>query len=210
MSDHCCEHDHSALAGVDPRFRRALWVALWINLVMCVVEVISSFISGSVSLLADALDFAGDSANYGLSLITLSMGLLWRARGALVKACTMGAFGIFVLIKAALNFRAGIPPDPFIMTVIGTLALAANVIVAMMLYAYRSGNADMRSVWLCSRNDAIGNLAVILAALGVFGTGAAWPDLIVAVIMGGLAIWSAQSVFRQALGEIRNSAVPPE
>jgi Co/Zn/Cd efflux system component len=205
MSDHCCDHDHSAQAGVDPRFRRALWIALWINLVMFIVEVISSFISGSVSLLADALDFAGDSANYGLSLITLSMGLIWRARGALIKACTMGAFGIFVLTRAALSFRAGIAPDPFIMTAVGALALAANVFVAVMLYAFRGGNADMRSVWLCSRNDAIGNLAVIIAALGVFGTGAAWPDLIVAAIMGGLAIWSAQSVLRLALKEIRHA-----
>jgi Co/Zn/Cd efflux system component len=210
MSDHCCDHDHSTMAGTDPRFRKALWIALWINLVMFMAEVISSFIAGSVSLLADALDFAGDSANYGLSLITLSMGMVWRARGALVKACTMGAFGIFVLTRAALNFRAGIPPDPFIMTVVGAVALAANIFVAVILYAFREGNADMRSVWLCSRNDAIGNLAVILAAVGVFGTGAAWPDLIVAIIMGGLAIGSAWSVLRQALGEIRSSAHPPE
>ncbi len=208
MSDHCCDHDHSGLASANPRFRRALWMALWINLAMFMAEVISSFIAGSVSLLADALDFAGDSANYGLSLITLSMSLIWRARGALVKACTMGAFGIFVLSKAALNFRAGIPPDPFIMTAVGAVALAANVFVAVMLYAFREGNADMRSVWLCSRNDAIGNLAVILAALGVLGTGAAWPDLIVAIIMGGLAMGSAWSVFRQALGEIRRSVHP--
>jgi Co/Zn/Cd efflux system component len=207
IPDNCCDHDHSGLASVDPRFRRALWIALWINLVMFLVEVISSFMAGSVSLLADALDFAGDSANYGLSLITLSMGLVWRARGALVKACTMGAFGIFVLVKAALNFRAGIPPDPLIMTAVGVVALAANVFVAMMLYAFRAGNADMRSVWLCSRNDAIGNLAVILAAVGVFGTGSAWPDLAVAAVMGGLAVWSGQSVMRQALKEIRHTKI---
>ncbi|HEY3486694.1 MAG TPA: cation diffusion facilitator family transporter [Gammaproteobacteria bacterium] len=204
MSDHCCKHDHSVVTATDERYRRVLWTALWINAVMFAVEVVSAYISGSVSLLADALDFAGDAANYGLSLVMLSLGLLWRARGALVKGFTMGAFGVFVLTKAGLNIRIGVPPDPMIMSVIGLLALAANVIVAMMLYAFRKGNADMRSVWLCTRNDAIGNLAVILAALGVFGTGSAWPDLIVAIVMGGLAVWSAQSVVRQALREIRS------
>jgi Co/Zn/Cd efflux system component len=200
-SDHCCDHDHSGSA--DPRFRKILWIALWINAAMFAVEVAGGFVSGSVSLLADAVDFAGDAANYGLSLAVLTMGALWRARGALVKGSSMGIYGVFVLALAAWNVFAGGVPESITMGVIAILALAANITVAMMLYAYRAGDADMRSVWLCSRNDAIGNLAVILAAAGVFGTGAAWPDLLVAAIMGGLAVWSGQSVMRQALKEIR-------
>lgn len=202
MSDHCCDHDHSRSAGADPRFRKALWLALWINAAMFLVEVIGGFIAGSVSLLADAVDFAGDSANYGLSLAVLSMGMLWRARGALIKGCSMAAYGIFVLALAGWNAHAGKVPDSMTMGAIALLALTANVVVAMLLYAFRKGDANMRSVWLCSRNDAIGNLAVMFAALGVFGTDNAWPDLLVAAIMGGLAVWSGQSVVRQALGEI--------
>lgn len=203
MSDHCCDHDHSG--GTDPRFRKVLWIALWINAVMFLVEVAGGFVSGSVSLLADAVDFAGDAANYGLSLAVLSMGALWRARGALLKGCSMGVYGLFVLALAGWNAYIGKVPDSVAMGAIALLALAANLCVAMLLYAFREGDANMRSVWLCSRNDAIGNLAVIFAALGVFGTGDSWPDLVVAAIMGGLAVWSGQSVVRQALREIGNT-----
>lgn len=203
MSDHCCEHDHSG--GDNPRFRRALWIALCINATMFIVEVIGGFISGSVSLLADAVDFAGDSANYGLSLAVLSMGALWRARGALVKGASMGVYGCFVLGMTGWNAYIGKVPDSLTMGAIAVLALAANFAVAMMLFTFREGDANMRSVWLCSRNDAIGNSAVTLAALGVFGTGTAWPDLAVAAVMGGLAVWSGQSVLRQALDEIRGA-----
>lgn len=199
--DHCCQPTVTA----DARYRRILWIALWINAVMFLVEVAGGFISGSVSLLADAVDFAGDATNYGLSLAVLSMGALWRARGALVKGCSMGAYGTFVLALAAWNAWTGKVPESMLMGAIAILALAANIAVAVMLYAYREGDADMRSVWLCSRNDAIGNLAVILAAIGVFGTGDSWPDLIVAAVMGGLAIWSGQSVVRQALREVGKS-----
>jgi Co/Zn/Cd efflux system component len=203
MSDHCCDHDHSGSAMAFPRFRKALWLALWINAAMFLVEVTGGFIAGSVSLLADAVDFAGDAANYATSLVVLSMGALWRARGALIKGCSMAAYGVFVLAMAGWRAHEGGVPDSTAMGAIALLALTANIVVAMMLYAFRGGDANMRSVWLCSRNDAIGNLAVILAALGVFGTGAAWPDLAVAAVMAGLAVWSGQSVMRQALGEIR-------
>jgi Co/Zn/Cd efflux system component len=205
MSDHCCYHDHSG-AAVDARYRRILWAALWINAAMFLAEVAGGVIAGSVSLLADAVDFAGDAANYGLSLAVLSMGLLWRARGALLKGCSMGVYGAFVLVMAGWNAHIGKVPESITMGAIALLALVANLAVAMMLYAFREGDANMRSVWLCTRNDAIGNLAVIFAAVGVFGTGDAWPDLIVAAVMGGLAVWSGQSVVRQALGEIRDAA----
>jgi len=200
MSAHCCATpDHH---GVDPRYRRVLWIALFINIAMFAVEIAGGFAAGSVSLLADAVDFFGDAANYGLSLAVLSLGLAWRARAALVKGISMGIFGLFVLAKTAWTALNGSVPEPAIMGAIGAVALAANVIVALMLYAWRDGDANMRSVWLCTRNDALGNIAVMLAALGVFGTGTAWPDLIVAVIMAVLALTAAMSVVRAALREI--------
>lgn len=188
----------------DPRFRRALWVALVVNALMAGVEFVGGLQAGSVSLLADAVDFAGDAANYALSLAVLSMGLLWRARAALVKGLCMGAYGVFVLIRTGWAMYAGEPPEAFTMGAIALLALAANLGVAVMLYTFRSGDANMRSVWLCSRNDAIVNVAVFAAALGVFGTGSAWPDLLVAVLIAGLALWAAVVVVRQARGEIRS------
>lgn len=188
----------------DPRFRRALWVALVVNALMAGVEFVGGLQAGSVSLLADAVDFAGDAANYALSLAVLSMGLLWRARAALVKGLCMGAYGVFVLIRTGWAMYAGEPPEAFTMGAIALLALAANLGVAVMLYTFRSGDANMRSVWLCSRNDAIVNVAVFAAALGVFGAGSAWPDLLVAVLIAGLALWAAVVVVRQARGEIRS------
>lgn len=187
---------------VSPRYRRALWIALAINALMFLVEILGGLASGSVSLLADAVDFAGDAANYGLSLAVLAHGPLWRARTALVKGLSMGAYGVFVLAKAGWSALAGIPPEPYTMGIIGVLALTANVIVALMLFAFRDGDANMRSVWLCSRNDAIVNIAIIVAALGVLGTGTAWPDLAVAGIIAALALSSSVSVVRLARREI--------
>lgn len=202
MAGCCSGACSSTRAPVSPRFRKALWVALVINSLMFLVEIAGGLRSGSVSLLADAVDFAGDAANYGLSLAVLSMGLLWRARAALVKGFTMGAYGLFVLGKTAWAAMSGVPPEPFTMGIVALVALAANVSVAVMLYAFRDGDANMRSVWLCSRNDAIVNVAIALAALGVLGTGTAWPDLAVAGIIAGLALSAAVSVVRQARGEI--------
>jgi Co/Zn/Cd efflux system component len=190
---------------VDPLFRRALWVALAVNVFMFVVEVGAGWRSGSVSLLADAIDFFGDAANYGLSLAVLSMALHVRSRAAIVKAVSMATFGMFVLARAAWALQSGTPPDPMTMGVVATAALAANLGVALLLYRHRSGDANMRSVWICSRNDAIGNVAVGLAALGVFGTGTAWPDLAVAALMATLAITGAASVLRHARVELRGS-----
>jgi len=190
-----------------PGFRKALWIALWVNLAMFLVEGYASFQSGSVSLLADAIDFFGDSANYVLSLSVLSMGMLWRGRAAMVKGITMAVFGIAVLARAIWVMQSGITPEPLTMGVVGLLALVANVIVALILFRYREGDSDMRSVWLCSRNDAIGNIAVMVAALGVFGTGTAWPDLAVATIMGVLAITAGISVVRHARRDIAQGKV---
>ncbi|OJS99369.1 cation diffusion facilitator family transporter [Marinobacter nauticus] len=191
--------------GPAPGFRKALWIALWVNLAMFFVEGLASLQSGSVALMADAIDFFGDSANYLLSLSVLSMGMLWRGRAALVKGLTMATFGLVVWGRAIWVLQSGVTPEPLTMGLVGLLALAANVGVAVMLFKFREGDSDMRSVWLCSRNDAVGNLAVMGAALGVFGTGSAWPDLIVAGIMGTLALTAGISVVRHARSDIANA-----
>ena len=207
MSVHCCNHEPSANErGASPRYRKILWIALVVNLTMFLVEVSAGFSSGSTSLLADSIDFFGDAANYAVSLVVLSMALAWRARAALLKGASMGVFGVFVAGRAVWCFTHGGTPDALTMGAIGSLALLANVGVAALLYAYRDGDANMRSVWLCTRNDALGNVAVMLAAVGVFGSGSAWPDLAVAVAMAGLAIAGGWSVVRQARGELKQSA----
>lgn len=202
MSAHCCSHTPS-VPTVDPRYRKALWLALFLNALMFVVELGASWTSGSVSLMADSIDFFGDAANYGISLAVLAMAASIRSKAALFKAATMGAFGVFVLGKAVYNLQAGVTPEPITMGAVGIAALAVNAGVALMLYRFRAGDANMRSVWICSRNDAIGNVAVMLAAVGVFGTGTAWPDLLVAGVMALLALTGAWSVSRQAREELR-------
>jgi Co/Zn/Cd efflux system component len=203
MSAHCCSAPDCSSPSADPRFRKALWVALVLNALMFVVELGASWQSGSVSLLADSIDFFGDSVNYALSLAVLAMATPVRSKAAIFKAACMGAFGVFVLGRALWGVQAGIAPEPMVMGAVGLAALAVNAGVALMLYRFRSGDANMRSVWICSRNDALGNLAVLLAALGVFGTGSAWPDLLVAGIMGGLALSGSWSVMRHARKELR-------
>ncbi|MES2938835.1 MAG: cation transporter [Pseudomonadota bacterium] len=200
MSAHCCAPSKPA---VDPRYRKALWIALVVNAAMFGAELLGAVRSGSVSLLADSIDFFGDAANYALSLAVLGMALPVRSKAAVAKAACMGAFGVFVLGRAAWAASTGAVPEPATMGAVGLLALAANVGVALLLYAYRAGDANMRSAWICSRNDAIGNVAVMLAALGVLGTGSAWPDLAVAALMAVLAVWGAATVLRQARGELR-------
>ncbi len=200
-------HDPPGSAGSDsPRYRRILWAALVINLVMFGVEIAAGLHSGSVSLLADAIDFFGDAANYAITLVVLPLGLGWRSRAAQVKALSMIAFGLFIAGRMLWSFYQDLPPEPLTMGLVGLLALVANVAVAFMLYAYRNGDANMRSVWLCSRNDAIGNLAVVLAAIGVAGTRTVWPDLIVAGGMAALALFNGGSILRQARGELDEQA----
>lgn len=202
MAGDCCGASCFSPDGASQRYRKILWVALGVNAVMFGVELAGGFKSESVSLLADAADFLGDAVNYGLSLAVLSLGVLWRARAALVKGLTMGAFGVFVLGKTTWNAMSGTPPEPATMGTIAVFALMANAGVAIMLYAFRNGDANMRSVWLCSRNDAIGNAAVMLAALGVFGTGQAWPDIVVAGMMGTLGLTASLAVVRHAREEL--------
>lgn len=206
MSAHCCHDAACSSPSVDPRFRKALWIALVLNAAMFVVEFAASWASDSVALLADSIDFFGDAGNYAISLAVLGMSLATRARAALFKAACMGVFGVVVIGRALWNLQAGTVPEPATMGAVGFAALAVNAGVAWMLYSFRAGDANMRSVWICSRNDALGNVAVMLAALGVFGTGTAWPDLGVAALMGLLALSGALAVLRQARAELRTAA----
>jgi Co/Zn/Cd efflux system component len=191
---------------VNRRYRRILWLALVLNALMFFVELGGGLRGDSASLLADAVDFLGDASNYGLSLMVLAAAASARARVALIKGWTMAAYGGLVLAKVAWDLASGSTPQPLVMGVIGCAALLVNGGVALLLYAYREGDANMRSVWLCSRNDAIGNVAVMLAAWGVFGVGSAWPDLAVALVMAALAISGARQVIGQARAELRTAS----
>jgi Co/Zn/Cd efflux system component len=211
MSAHCCGPDHHA---PDPQrgnqgYRRVLWAVLAINAGMFAVEVVAGLAAGSASLQADALDFLGDAGNYAISLFVVGMALRYRATAALFKAATMGAFGVWVIGVAAWHGWHGTLPHAFTMGTVGIAALLANAASFGLLWAYRGGDANMRSAWICTRNDVLGNVAVLLAALGVFGTGTGWPDVIVAVIMAGLALQGAVVVLKQSRGELRSvHAVP--
>lgn len=205
----CCGDDLcSSQRPAQGRWRLALWLALAINAGMFAVEGVAGLLSGSASLQADALDFLGDAANYAISLGVVGMALVWRARAALLKGITMLAFGSWVAGVTVWGMWNGQTPAAEVMGVIGFIALIANVVTAIMLYRFRNGDANMRSVWICSRNDAIGNLAVMIAALGVFGTGTRWPDLAVAAIMAGLALQGGWMIVRQARGELKPTRVP--
>ncbi|WP_421793252.1 cation transporter [Hydrocarboniphaga effusa] len=209
MAGNCCASTTcSSSKATSPTYRRALWIALVVNLGMFGVELVAGWGAGSASLMADAVDFFGDAANYGVSLFVLSMGLAVRARTALLKGLSMGGYGLYVLGQAAWNGWYGVVPEARTMGIVATVALIANVGVAVMLYAYRSGDANMRSVWLCSRNDAISNIAVLLAALGVFGTGTAWPDLLVATGMAALGLSGAREVIAHARRDLASVADP--
>lgn len=206
----CCHDGCCAAEGPSeaPGWRRALWIALGINAGMFLAEIVAGAAAGSTSLQADAIDFLGDAANYAISLGVAGLGLVWRARAALVKGISLAGLGAVVLVSTLWHAFAGTLPGAETMGIVGIVALVANAGVALMLWRFRSGDANMRSVWICSRNDAIGNLAVVAAAAGVFGTGTAWPDLIVAAIMAGLGIAGGSHIIRAALAELRE-ATPP-
>jgi Co/Zn/Cd efflux system component len=179
-----------------------LWIALVANAAMFLVEVVAAAWSGSSALAADAADFLGDSANYALSLGALAMGGAWISRVALLKGAAMLTYGIAVLAYAAWRIWLGVAPEPITMGVVGLLALLVNFGVAALLYRFRDGDANMRSVWLCTRNDVIANLAVLVAAAGVFGTGTVWPDVAVAAILAVLGLTSGRIVIRHARAEL--------
>lgn len=202
---HCCEAPEAAPG--DTRFRRALWFVLALNASMFVIEMISGLAAGSVALQADALDFLGDSASYIISLVVLGMAMRARTAAAMIKGIAMTGFGLWVVGVTIWHLLRGGVPDFAIMGSIGVLALVVNVVCAVVLFRFRGGDANRRSVWLCSRNDAIGNIAVVLAASGVFATQTKWPDLAVAAVMASLALYAGIQVIRHAAAEWRAGAL---
>ena len=187
--------------------RRVLVVVLAINMVMFVVEIGAGWRAESLALQADALDFLGDSVNYAIALFVLGRSLAWRAGTAWAKGAVMFGFGVFLAGASVYHALTGSAPEAQVMGVIGSLALAANLTCALMLFGFRGGDANLRAVWLCSRNDAIGNLAVLAAAAAVYLSGTAWPDLLVGLGMAALAVWTGLSVMRQARAELADAAL---
>ena len=172
-----------------------------INATMFVVEIAAGFAAQSQALQADALDFLGDSMTYALSLFVIARPPLWRANAALFKGISLAVLGLWVLGSTLWRVFTDTVPEPLTMGIVGVLALIANMASVLLLLRFREGDANVRSVWLCSRNDAIGNVAVVIAASGVFATGTAWPDLTVAAIMASLFLTSSVRIVRQSLGE---------
>lgn len=203
----CCGHDHGGMKPTDPSVRRVLWFALVVNAVMFVVEMTAGLSGKSVSLQADAVDFFGDAVSYGLSLAVLSMPMIQRTRVAALKGTVMGLFGLWVAGNIVYNLMNGTVPSAPIMGGIGLLAMLANIVCALMLFRFRSADANLRSVWVCSRNDALSNVAVVIAASGVWATNSGIPDLIVAALIGGLALYGSFEVLRMVRREYRDLAV---
>lgn len=204
MGAECCGQDRCG----DPHrgnaaYRRVLCAVLAVNALMFAVEIGAGVAAGSASLQADALDFLGDAANYAISLFVVGMALRYRAAAALAKGATMGLFGLWVVATVIWHAVQGTLPSAFAMGAVGAAALAANAASFGLLWAHRGGDANMRSAWICTRNDVLGNVAVLLAALGVFGTGTGWPDIIVGAIMAALALQGAWLVVGRALAELR-------
>ena len=187
--------------GLSPRYRRVLLAVVAINAVMFAVEMTAGTLAGSQALKADALDFLGDTLTYAMTLWAIGRPLAVRAAAALVKGASLGLMGLWVLGSTLWQVMVAGVPDAPVMGVVGALACAANLASVLLLLRYREGDANVRSVWLCSRNDAIGNLAVVAAAGAVAFTGTAWPDLAVAAAMAGLFLWSAGQIMAQALAE---------
>ncbi|MBQ4827317.1 cation transporter [Leisingera sp. HS039] len=204
----CCNHN-ARFDGVSADYKRRLWLVIVINAGMFAVEMSAGQLSGSQALKADALDFLGDALTYGISLAVIGATLRTRALAALGKGISLLLMGLWVFGSTVYQVFFVDVPQAQIMGVIGFMALAANLISVMLLARYKDGDANVRSVWLCSRNDAIGNVAVMIAAFGVWGTATGWPDLIVAGIMGGLFLSSAFQILVQAMQEWRGEEARP-
>ena len=213
MSDICNDHacgcqGNPRFDGVDPRYRRVLWIVIAINAVMFIVEMAAGRMAHSQALQADALDFLGDTLTYGMSLAVIGRSLLVRANAALLKGLSLLVMGLWVFGSTVYQVMVLGIPNAEVMGVIGFLALAANVTSVLLLMRYKDGDANVRSVWLCSRNDAIGNVAVMIAALAVSATASAWPDLVVAGAMAALFLNSSTQILRQAWNERQAAAKP--
>ena len=194
------------LAHVTPAYRRALWVVVGLNVGYGLVEMFGGFVSGSQALKADALDFLGDGLISFLGLLAIGWSLAWRARSALVQGLFLAVLGVGVLAASGYRVLVLNQPEAELMGLFGAVALAVNAAAAAVLLPHRTGDANVRAVWLFSRNDAVGNLAVVAAAGLVWWTGTPWPDLAVAVVVAGLFLQSAWPIVRDALGDLRGAA----
>jgi Co/Zn/Cd efflux system component len=199
-----CGHSHEFI-GLSADYRRRLFAVIAINGAMFAVEMTAGQLSGSQALKADALDFFADAVTYGLSLAVIGMSLRVRSSAALAKGVSLLLMGLWVAASTAWQVWAQGVPEAQVMGVVGFMALVANVASVLILMRYKDGDANVRSVWLCSRNDAIGNVFVMAAALGVWGTATGWPDLVVAGVMAALFLSSAWHILRQSLGEWRGA-----
>lgn len=202
MTDSCCSG--VKFDGISATYKRVLWIVIGINFSLFLVELSAGIFAQSQALQADALDFLGDSITYAISLWAIGRSIQTRSRAALLKGVSLSLMAIWVLGSTAYRFFTDYTPEPLVMSTVGFLALAANVASVLLLMAYRDGDANVRSVWLCSRNDAIGNIAVMLAALAVWQLNQAWPDLLVAGLMAALFFNSSLQIIRQAREEGKN------
>lgn len=201
--DHCCGHGVT-FEGLSADYKRRLWIVIAINAAMFLVEMGAGALAGSQALQADALDFLGDTLTYGISLAVIGASIQVRSRAALVKGASLSLMGLWVFGSTAYHVLVLGTPSAEIMGVVGVMALSANLASVLMLAKYKDGDANVRSVWLCSRNDAIGNVAVMAAAIAVWATASKWPDLIVAAVMAGLFLTSSVQILRQAMAESRH------
>jgi Co/Zn/Cd efflux system component len=204
MSADCCSHG-TTFEGLSADYKRRLWLVIAINATMFLIEMGAGALAGSQALQADALDFLGDATTYGISLAVIQI----RARAAILKALSLTAMALWVLGSTAYHVLILGVPRAEIMGAIGILALVANAASVLILMRYKDGDANVRSVWLCSRNDAIGNIAVMIAALAVWGTATKWPDLLVAAIMASLFLTSSIQILRQSLRGMRAARLLP-
>lgn len=201
----CCGED-AKFDGLSDAYKLRLWIVIVLNATMFLVEMTAGHFAKSQALQADALDFLGDALTYGISLAVIGASVQVRTNAALAKSISLILMGLWVFGSTLYRvFYIGVP-EAEIMGVVGLFALLTNVVSVLLLMRYKDGDANVRSVWLCSRNDAIGNVAVVFAAIGVWGTSSGWPDLVVAMIMASLFLTSAFQIMRQALEERRESA----
>lgn len=199
----CCSGPGPKFDGMSPGYRHTLWLVIIVNAVMFVVEIGAGALAGSQALKADALDFLGDALTYGISLWAIGKSLATRSYAAIFKGLSLAGMGLWVFGSTVYEVFVLQLPKAGIMGTVGLLALLANLLSVVLLMKYRDGDANVRSVWLCSRNDAIGNVVVMLAALAVFFTKSAWPDLVVAGALAGLFLWSSVQILKQAVEELR-------
>lgn len=194
--DECCK-----VITILEQQRRVFRMVLWINLCLFILEALAGILVHSTALLADSVDMLGDAIVYGFSLYVIGRGSVWQGRAALLKGCLMAAFGVGVLWHVVFKTIYGLVPAAEVMGIVGIMALVANLICLMVLWQRRSDDINMRSAWVCSRNDVLGNVGVLLAALAVHLTGSLWPDIVIGLLIASLFTWSAIAIIREALSE---------